>query len=50
MCVHALACALAGALVYLCKERHLSGQWSEEKTVCIINYFSETGMTNGESE
>lgn len=29
--------------VYLCEERHLSGQWSEEKTVCIINYSLETG-------
>lgn len=30
-------------LVHLCKESCLSGQWSEEKTVCILNYSSETG-------
>lgn len=29
--------------LYLCKEIYLSGQWSEQKTVCIIDYSLETG-------
>lgn len=35
VCLCVLVCAL--------KKRYLPGQWSEEKTVCIINYSLETG-------
>lgn len=35
-------CAYVCALVLLCLERYLSGRWSEEKIVCIINDSLET--------
>lgn len=36
-------CVFVCAFWYPCKERYLSAQWSEEKTVCIIDYSLETG-------
>ena len=43
VCVCVCVCACVCALVLLCLERYLSGRWSEEKIVCIINDSLETG-------